>query len=237
MLCFAHQGEPYGHLRRNGRDISVPELARMVGDSSRAVARLLRELEENNVFSRTTSGTIYSRRQVRDEALRERRAAGGPLSLDHPNVPKGGGKDGRKDTLSPSLPRSLGGSPSSPSPSPASSPPPTQAEKRRASETTDHGGTGGHGSPPPAAFAPGAAPNGLPDHDPDNALEARLALRVHDLAERAGSDWHDVLAAVSSTPNGKHLTDIRGASPAWIEQSLRDADRFEADAVGAGEEG
>lgn len=63
-------------------------------------------------------------------------------------------------------------------------------------------------------------------------MEARLALRVVDLAERLDSTWQDVLASISNAPNGKHLTHIRGASPAWIEQSLRDADRFEADCFG-----
>lgn len=85
--------------------------------------------------------------------------------------------------------------------------------------------------PPPAASAPGAPPNGLPDHDPDNALEARLAARVMELAKRTGDDWRCVLVSVSYTSQGKHLRDIRGAPTAWLQQSLRDCDRFEEENV------
>ena len=77
LLCFMHQGEPYGHLRKNGENIGQEQLARMVGESRRCVTVLLAELEKHNVLSRNSDGTIYSRRQVRDEALREARAKGG----------------------------------------------------------------------------------------------------------------------------------------------------------------
>jgi hypothetical protein len=120
MLCFTHQGEPYGHLRRNGKNIPPHELARMVGAPGGVVTRLLRELEDHHVFSRTPEGTIYSRRQVRDEALREKRGSFGALSQAHPDVPKRKAKDGRKDTLQ----APIGGSPPSPSPSPSPSPTP-----------------------------------------------------------------------------------------------------------------
>lgn len=127
MLCFMHQGEPYGHLRKNGRDIGVDDLARMVGTSKGAVRRLLHELEERHVFSRTDAGTVYSRRQVRDEALRTVRAEGGPeggaKAFDNPNASRPGEprKGGRKgvDKGVPDAP--LAPPPSSPSPSPSPS--------------------------------------------------------------------------------------------------------------------
>jgi len=60
---------------------------------------------------------IYSRRMVKDELHRDRRAAGGVKSLDNPNVPrpkdkpKEPAKDGGKDTFRPSSDASSGGSP------------------------------------------------------------------------------------------------------------------------------
>jgi hypothetical protein len=142
MLCLMHDGEPYGHLSAKGVALSSAHLARLVGISADECAALVGELEEAGVLSRTDEGVIYSRRMVRDEDVRNRRAAGGHLSQGHPNVPlrrsraedggegagkgttKDGGKDGGKDTLQgslvPSSAGSLGGSPSSSSSSSSS---------------------------------------------------------------------------------------------------------------------
>jgi hypothetical protein len=108
MLSFMHQGSPYGHLtlpapknisKDTLRPILPPVLARMVGCGAQEVEALLIELEAAGVFSRTDDGVIFSRRMVKDEELRQIRAAGGLQSLDNPNVPrrKQGGKDGYKD--------------------------------------------------------------------------------------------------------------------------------------------
>lgn len=88
MMCFMHQAEPYGHLKVGHKDILVGVLARMVGSDVRTVERLLLELEEAGVFSRTESGTIYSRRMVRDHEIRMKRAQGGAQSAKNPNVPR-----------------------------------------------------------------------------------------------------------------------------------------------------
>ena len=111
MLAFMHEAEPYGHLRLNGHDIGPDSLARMVGANLKEVRRYLDELETAGVFSRTETGTSYSRRMVRDEELREKRAAGGHLSLENPSVPRR--KEGRKDTFPLSIGASFVGSPSS----------------------------------------------------------------------------------------------------------------------------
>lgn len=116
MLDLMHDGEPYGYLTANGEPISIDEFARMIGEPQRKVHTATIELERKKVFSRTDEGVIYSRRMIRDEATRTKRAAGGKLSLMHPDVPrpKGGRhKDTTKDTLAPSLDTSLGGSPAS----------------------------------------------------------------------------------------------------------------------------
>jgi hypothetical protein len=111
MLCYMHQGTPYGHLTlpavsEDGskdilRPILPPVLARMVGGTSEDVGLLVAELEHAGVFSRTAEGVIFSRRMVQDEKLRETRASGGANSLNNPNVPRP--KDSRKDTFRGSL--------------------------------------------------------------------------------------------------------------------------------------
>lgn len=77
MLCLMHEGEPYGHLKVSNKIIKVDVLARMVGESLSRVRSWLTELEEAGVYSVDDEDCIYSRRMVRDEALRDSRAAGG----------------------------------------------------------------------------------------------------------------------------------------------------------------
>lgn len=122
MLSYMHEGEPYGHLRLNGQDIRPTTLARMVGTDVRTVRRLLAELLQAGVYSFAEPGTIFSRRMVRDQQLREIRAQYGYLSEKHPDVPKRKDmeKDTVKDTLSPSCQESIEGSPSSSSSSSSS---------------------------------------------------------------------------------------------------------------------
>lgn len=79
MLAIMHQSEPYGHLIVNGKAITNATLARMVGAPSRQITKLLKELGDAGVYSRTENGAIYSRRMVRDEVIRQKRAAGGKL--------------------------------------------------------------------------------------------------------------------------------------------------------------
>src|SRR5579864_7146499 len=66
LLCLAHEGTPYGHIVVNGKSPSSKTLAKMLRQRSHDVIRWLSELEENGVFSRTSDGTIYSRRMVKD---------------------------------------------------------------------------------------------------------------------------------------------------------------------------
>jgi len=113
MLDLMHDGQPYGHLTAGGVPIDAGGLARLIGKSTPVVRRWLKELEDRRVFSRTDGGVIYSRRMVRDEAIRNLRASGGVKSLDNPNVPrpKHGEKDTEKDDHGGSFDRSSVGSP------------------------------------------------------------------------------------------------------------------------------
>lgn len=128
MTCIMHEGEPYGHLTVQGRPIDPAMLARLVGEGAPAVKRWLAELGANDVFSRTEEGVIFSRRMVRDEQVRELRAAGGKEGAKHGH--KGaehGAKGGRPKADETPLPDDARGvfdppikpPPSSSSPSPS----------------------------------------------------------------------------------------------------------------------
>ena len=71
MLCLLFESGRRGYLQHStGKPVSAEQLARMTGSSSEQVSRLLQELEDSGVFSRTEHGTIYSRRMIRDERKR-----------------------------------------------------------------------------------------------------------------------------------------------------------------------
>lgn len=78
MMGMMHDGAEYGHLLAGSRPITAERLAGMVGpQDGEDVPALLAELEEAGVFSRTDDGVIYSRRMVKDEDIREKRATAG----------------------------------------------------------------------------------------------------------------------------------------------------------------
>lgn len=79
MICFMHEGKPYGHLKVGDKVILPPNLARMVGETLEVVQGWLDELQEAGVYDLAEDGAIYSRRMIRDENLRKIRAEGGKL--------------------------------------------------------------------------------------------------------------------------------------------------------------
>lgn len=116
MLCLMHEGTPYGHLTNNGKDILPGTLARLTGNTIAEVEGWIAELVEHGVAKLAASGTLFSSRMVRDEEVRQVRAAGGVKSLEHPKVPqRKGGSEGYPSG------GSFGGSPSSSSSSSSSS--------------------------------------------------------------------------------------------------------------------
>jgi hypothetical protein len=93
MLGLMHMGIPYGYLTVQMKDTvegyPLPDLAAWIGRSLDEVAQAFAELDAKGVFSRDPiTGHVFSRRMVRDEDIRRKRAEGGKKSLDHPNVPK-----------------------------------------------------------------------------------------------------------------------------------------------------
>jgi len=79
MICFMHEGNPYGHLKVGNKVILSTNLASMVGATLKDVIDWLEELYEAGVYELGEGGEIYSKRMVRDEILRNKRAEGGKL--------------------------------------------------------------------------------------------------------------------------------------------------------------
>lgn len=84
MICFMHEGSPYGYLKVADKVILPANLARMVGESLEVVEGWLHELHEAGVYD-IDNGAIFSRRMIRDEELRQKRAEGGKLG-GNPNL-------------------------------------------------------------------------------------------------------------------------------------------------------
>lgn len=82
-LCIAHECEPYGHLTVNGKPMSAAQIGRLVGLSAKECTGLLAELHDAGVVSIADDGAYFSRRMVRDEDLRNRRANGGSEGAEH----------------------------------------------------------------------------------------------------------------------------------------------------------
>jgi DNA-binding MarR family transcriptional regulator len=77
MLCAMARATPQGHFKIGNRAGTVDDLARIMGQDRRDVAKWVAELEDNGVFSRTRTGTIFCRRMVREASrIRRLRVAG-----------------------------------------------------------------------------------------------------------------------------------------------------------------
>jgi hypothetical protein len=74
-----HEGNPYGHMKVGNKVILSPNLASMVGATLKDVIDWLEELHQAGVYEIGEGGAIYSKRMVRDEILRNKRAEGGKL--------------------------------------------------------------------------------------------------------------------------------------------------------------
>ena len=78
MLGIMVAEDPYGYLQVGPRIISEDNLVGLVGMCTLAeVEGWMAELEGMEIYSRDESGVIYSRRLLRDEEIRQKRAAGG----------------------------------------------------------------------------------------------------------------------------------------------------------------
>jgi hypothetical protein len=89
MICYMHEGNPYGHLKVGDKVILPTNLARMVGEALEVVEGWLAELKQAGVYDLTSDGVIVSRRMIRDENLRNIRASGGKLGGNPTLMDKG----------------------------------------------------------------------------------------------------------------------------------------------------
>jgi hypothetical protein len=100
MLCLLFESGRRGYLQHStGKPVSDEQLARMTGGSSGQVSRLLRELEDSGVFSRTEHGTIYSRRMIRDERKRTACSEAGKKGGGNPTYKARSGNDNEANDL------------------------------------------------------------------------------------------------------------------------------------------
>lgn len=83
VMCLAHECEPYGHLTINGKAMNSAQLGRQVGLSAKEADALMAELLDAGVARRSEEGVYFSHRMVKDEALRNARAAGGKAGAEH----------------------------------------------------------------------------------------------------------------------------------------------------------
>ena len=83
MMCIAHECEPYGYLMVNGKAMTNAQIGRLVGISEKECSKLMVELFDAGVPSLADNGAIYSRRMIRDEEVRNRRAEGGKAGSEH----------------------------------------------------------------------------------------------------------------------------------------------------------
>lgn len=126
LMCVMHECEPYGHLALNGSPMTPAKIAGQVGVTPQRVKKLLDELLENRVARKTDNGTIYSKRMVDDERIRNARAAGGKAGSEFgirgaEHGSKGGRPTGNKGGLETPLTDDLKPPPSSSSSSSSSS--------------------------------------------------------------------------------------------------------------------
>ncbi|RYY13996.1 MAG: hypothetical protein EON55_09260, partial [Alphaproteobacteria bacterium] len=79
LIDYMHFCTPYGHLAVNGRALTVEEIQCAIGRgfTRGRIRKVLAELEDKGVLSRTEDGVIFCRRMVRDEDSRNVRAAAG----------------------------------------------------------------------------------------------------------------------------------------------------------------
>lgn len=96
MIFIMREAEPHGFfVGRSGEAINPAWFAREVNAPLAHVRKHIRELEAQGVFSRDSSGRIYSRRMVQDEARRQQlqengKQGGNPALLDKPLVNQDG---------------------------------------------------------------------------------------------------------------------------------------------------
>lgn len=77
MLCLAAEAPKKGYVMIGSRFATHEDIARQAAISLETAEGLLKELEDNDVFSRDRNGNIYNRRMIRVAKSRQASAKGG----------------------------------------------------------------------------------------------------------------------------------------------------------------
>jgi hypothetical protein len=90
LKCLANDGEPYGTLTHaNGKELTDEEIARVTSTELDLLRRGISALLGGRILGRLQgSGKLAVLDMVHREEVRQRRAAGGVKSIEHPNVQK-----------------------------------------------------------------------------------------------------------------------------------------------------
>lgn len=192
MNCLMHQGEPYGHLTLpNGKAMGTGQLANLCKISPALCKKLVQELEDNGVSSRTAEGVIYSRRMVRDEAVRQARAEGGKAGAEHGIKGAESGKKGGR-------PRQVEGGSETPLPG-FDKPPPSSS-----SSSSPSGEKG--------ANAPSSTPVALLPACPHREILRLFAEKLPSLSQPRPEMWEDSKSAAALRERWKWLLTKERAS-------------------------
>lgn len=176
MMCIAHECEPYGHLTINGNPMQAGQIARLVGLSAKECSALLKELHDCGVASIAECGSIFSRRMVRDEEIRNKRAAGGEAGSSHGIKGAEYGKKGGR----PANGRGVNNPPLEPPPSSSSSF--SSSSSLKPSSVESEGGAG-ISNPEPVTPAPLSSVNVFPmslDWSPSIEFQKNLPPHLND---------------------------------------------------------
>lgn len=194
LMCIAHECEPYGHLVVNGKPMLPAQIARLVGLSAKECERLLDELLDAGVSASNQEGAFYSRRMVRDEEVRNRRAEGGKAGSEFGKLGAEHGRKGgrpRKETGDKKPP--FNPPPSSSSSTSVNTPPPPTREAA-SSEVFPIA----EGWQPSPAFTTQAKLLGLPVLDAQTMAEGTSEFIAFWLARpnevRTQAEWENALA-------------------------------------------
>lgn len=171
MICIMHMAERYGHLVAGGKAVSAQGLARLVGADSSQVTELLQELADNQIYSVTSDGVIFSRRMVRDEQVRLKRANGGQAGAEFGHLGAAHGQKGGR-------PKKETGDQKPPfhhEEIPPSNPPPSFASAFASSTATAE-----HSVRESAARSPARAQDDFGGHDRDQVPDTGRAFELLD---------------------------------------------------------
>lgn len=89
LMCIASEGEPHGYLADRRGPLTTTYLAGRCVASPAQFRKAVDELVDHGRLHQDGQA-YFIKRMVRDEEIRQRRAAGGVDSAKHPNVPKKG---------------------------------------------------------------------------------------------------------------------------------------------------